>query len=167
MIFDKKIIECIEKNCIEALDIFRELLGKQKINRDCTIKYGDKNDPFYHVETKTIHLLTDKEKCYYMQIINQIAHELVHHIISEKLNIEKYDYIEHKEEEVLCSAYSLYVICLLKWTDYLSDSLVDLFLNHKYKKWAPEILETYNDLVRNFDKTFNDRLNLIIKNRKQ
>ena len=66
--------------------------------------------PIFHAETNTIFLHTSPQHNYYQQITYQFSHEAIHHLINNKLGIVTYnnDYI--KSAEILCSAFSLYVI---------------------------------------------------------
>ena len=103
-----------EKYFIKFLKIMKGIFSKYKVNFIFYI-YNNPNakTPLYSPNDKKIFITTDNTEMYYQQIIYQISHEMIHQLIYEICDNQDFKNKYLKYSEILCCAFSLYIIkCL-------------------------------------------------------
>lgn len=120
-----------------------------KVSDELTIKNNPTlSGPRYIPSSRTIFLHTKISGDYYQQVTYQFSHEIMHHIVYEKANINFYTEKQKNAGEILSTAFSFYVLWKFasdeSWDKYLQMEIQGLKNGTGlYSEFCDEILEEF------------------------
>lgn len=150
-----KIINCVKGIYEEDINMLLSKLISLKIDKFNQIEdvYLENNSnlkyPFYRVEEKKITLTI--KKFFSPQVIYQLSHEVMHHIIYQlKGKTKTYDGKVSKATESFCTAFSFFIINEFGWDEYLKNEIKGLKEeNTLYYEYRNEIFFLFEELKHN------------------
>lgn len=120
-----------------------------RVNEELTVENNSSlSGPWYIPNSLTIFLHTNISGDYYQQVTYQFAHEVMHHIVYEKANINFYTEKQKDMGEILSTAFSFYVLSRFilnkSWDEYLQSEIQRLKDGTSlYSKFCDEILNEF------------------------